>query len=171
VKLEQAAEIQTDRAPGKRGRKPAIESHAAEICTKLLVWKQTPEPQRISLRALAVEIGTSHQLLSFYLRRWDKRQAREYRRQAKEISSCAEVETYPWIVAELQRQAEALERAAFQSMIGSLLDNTLRQVKRKSRGDQLSRGEVRMLRLLASRGFWEAREVLDRIEHDGTVKE
>ena len=170
MKPEQTPVIPTGRARRKRGRKPASQSSAVEIRTKLLAWKQTPELQRTSLRALAIEIGTSHQLLSFYLRWWDKRQAKEYRRQAKEIRSRTGAETHPSIVSEMQRQAQALEKAAFQSMIGSVLDDTLRQLKRKSRGDQLSRDEVRMLRLLASRGFWEAREVLDRIGQDRKSK-
>jgi hypothetical protein len=167
VKPEHTPAIQADRAPRKSGRKPASQSGAVEIRARLQAWKQTPEPQRTSLRALAIEIGTSHQLLSFYLARWDRRQATGYRRQAKEIRIRAEAETYPWIVSEMQRQAQALEKAAFQSMIGSVLDDTLRQLKRKARHDQLSRDEVRMLRLLASRGFSKARRVLDRIDRDG----
>jgi hypothetical protein len=171
VKPEGRQGIDAHNAPGKRGRKPAIESRAAEFCTRLLAWKQTPEPQRISLRALAIEIGTSHQLLGSYLRRWDKRQAREYRRQAKEIRIRAEAETRSGIVTEMQRQAQALEKAAFQSMIGSVLDDTVRQLKLKTRGNQLSRSELRILRLLSSRGFCEAREVLDRIEQDRKSRE
>lgn len=58
----------------RRGRKPAGESRAAEIRARLAAWKQTPEQERISLRTLAAELGTSHQLLSFYLRGLDKRQ-------------------------------------------------------------------------------------------------
>jgi hypothetical protein len=53
----------------KRGRKPASESHAAEIRARLSAWKQVPETQRMSLRALAAEMRVSHQLLSFHLRR------------------------------------------------------------------------------------------------------
>jgi hypothetical protein len=170
VKPERMPGIQTDRAPGKRGRKPANESRGVEIRTRLQAWKQTPAPQRISLRTLATEIGASHQLLSFYFRRWDKRQAREYRQQAKEIRIRAVTETHPWIVAEMQRQAQALEKAAFQSMIASVLEDTLRQLTRKAKGHQLSRDEVRMLRLLASRGFCKAREVLDRIERTEKVE-
>lgn len=52
-----------------RGRKPAHESRATEFRRKLIEWKQTPESSRPSLRALARELGTSHQLLTFYLER------------------------------------------------------------------------------------------------------
>jgi hypothetical protein len=56
----------------RRGRKPASESRAAEVRTRLAAWRQIPEAHRVSLRALAVQIGTSHQLLSFYLQRLDR---------------------------------------------------------------------------------------------------
>jgi hypothetical protein len=147
---------------GRRGRKPASESRAAEIRAKLLAWRQMPEPQRISLRALGHELGTSHQLLGHYLKGWEKWQSKEYRRQAREISAHAEAETRPWIAAEMQRQAQALEKAAFQSMVGSLLDDTLRKLRRNARGRQFSRGEIKMLSLLASRGYREAQKILDR---------
>jgi|SRR5579863_968498 len=45
-----------------RGRKPAYESRAAEFRQRLMVWKGTAESSRPSLRALAVELGTSHQI-------------------------------------------------------------------------------------------------------------
>ena len=149
-------------AQGERGRKATGQSRAEEIRVRLLAWKQTPEPQRISLRAVGRELGTSHQLLGHYLTNWEKWQAKEYRRQAKQIRVSAGTETHPWIVAEMQRQAQGLEKAAFQSMIGSVLDDALRQLKRKARGGKLSRGELGMLRLFASRGYREAQKVLDR---------
>jgi hypothetical protein len=86
----------------------------------------------------------------------------EYRRHAKEIRVGAEAETGPWILAEMQRQAQTLEKAAFQSMLGSLLDDQFNQLKRKARGGQLSCGELKMLKLFASRGYRDAQEILDR---------
>ena len=44
-------------------------------------WKQTPESFRSSLRALAAEMGTSHQLLSFYLKWLKEQQGTECERQ------------------------------------------------------------------------------------------
>jgi hypothetical protein len=155
-------------AQGKRGRKATGRSRAEEIRVRLLAWKQTPEPQRISLRAVGRELGTSHQLLGHYLTSWEKWQAKEYRRQAKEIRVRAGAETYPWTVAEMLGQAQALEKSAFQSMIGSVLDDALRQLKRKARGDRLSCGEIKMLKLFASRGYRDAQELLDR--SSGTEK-
>jgi hypothetical protein len=52
---------------GRKGRKPANESRTEAICTRLVSWSQASEGQRPSLRVLAKELGTSHQLLSFYL--------------------------------------------------------------------------------------------------------
>src|SRR6266850_7486035 len=52
----------------KRGRRLAHESRAAEIRARLAAWRQTPEPQRISLRVLACELGTSNQLLTHHLK-------------------------------------------------------------------------------------------------------
>jgi hypothetical protein len=49
------------------GRKTEQESRATEFRQRLMAWKQTPESQRPSLRALARELGTSHQLLKHYL--------------------------------------------------------------------------------------------------------
>lgn len=74
------------------GRKPAGESRAAEIRARLMAWKQTPEQGRISLRALAAELGTSHQLLSFYLQGWDKWQMKECLRKAQEAPDRAKTE-------------------------------------------------------------------------------
>ena len=65
------------------GRRTAGESRGAEIRARLAAWKQTPEHERTSLRTLAAELGTSHQLLSFYLRRWDKWQIKQSPDRAK----------------------------------------------------------------------------------------
>jgi hypothetical protein len=43
-----------------------------------------PEPQIDSRRALAIQIGTSYQLLSFHLQRLDKWQSRECKKKAEE---------------------------------------------------------------------------------------
>src|SRR5215472_11848979 len=106
-----------NRATGRRGRKPTAQSHAAEIRGKLAAWKQTPESVRPSLRVLARQIGTSHQLLSHYLQGWDKWQAKQYQYRAKEIRARAEAETRPFVKDELSKQAEAYDWAAFQCMI------------------------------------------------------
>ena len=60
-----------------RGRKPQYESRAAEFRIRLSAWKQIPEVLRPSLRALARELGTTHQLLAYYLDGLEKWRARE----------------------------------------------------------------------------------------------
>lgn len=153
---------QAQRVCGKRGRKTASESRATEIRARLLSWKQAPKQHRISLRALARELGTSHQLVGHYLACWEKWRSKEHLRAAKEIRVRAAAETRPGVETEMLRQAHAFESAAFQSMLGSALDDTLRQLKRKARGGQLSRGEIKMLKLFVSKGYRDAQETLDR---------
>ena len=46
-----------------KGRKPKEESREAEIRVRLAECEQVPESSRRSLRALARDLGTSHQLL------------------------------------------------------------------------------------------------------------
>ena len=75
-----------------KGRKPKAESHAAEIRAKLAAWKQTPEYLRPSLRDLARQMGTSHQLLAHYLRRLEKWQAKECEDKARRLRARAEAE-------------------------------------------------------------------------------
>lgn len=52
-----------------RGRKPIYESRAAEFRRVLTAWKTAPPSLRPSLRKLARELNTSHQLLEYYLAR------------------------------------------------------------------------------------------------------
>jgi hypothetical protein len=69
-----------------RGRKPKQESRAAEIRERLMVWKRGPESSRPSLRALARELGVSHQLLKHYLDGLDEWEYEERFRAAKEMA-------------------------------------------------------------------------------------
>ena len=48
-------------------RKPREKSRADEFRQSLMVWRETPAAHRPSLRELARELGTSHQLLKHYL--------------------------------------------------------------------------------------------------------
>jgi hypothetical protein len=88
---------------------------------------------RPSLRVLARQIGTSHQLLSHYLRGWDKWQAKQYRHRAKEIRARLEAETRPWVINALLKEADAYDRAAFQCMISFMLEDLLRQIERDAK--------------------------------------
>jgi hypothetical protein len=50
-------------AKPKRGRRPAEESQLRVIRYRLIAWRETSEQQRVSLRVMAAELSTSHQLL------------------------------------------------------------------------------------------------------------
>lgn len=117
-----------------RGRKRAGESRAAEIRARLTAWKQTPEQGRISLRTLAAELGTSHQLLSSYLRGWDKWQMKECLRKAREICDRAKAERRSLTAAE-EASVATYERAAHNYMFDYLLRDALKHLK--------ARGQVR----------------------------
>lgn len=121
----------------RQGRKPGSESRAAEIRARLAAWKQTPEQGRISLRALAGELGTSHQLLSSYLRGWDKCQMKEYRRKVLEIRDRAKAENRCLTAAE-EASVAAYESGAFISMLDSLLRDNLKHLKQEARSGKLS---------------------------------
>ena len=86
----------------KVGRKHLDQSRANEIRARLTEWKQLLESSRSSLRALARELGTSHQLLGHYLRHWEVWQAKEYQRQANELRRRARAETRPWVRDDMQ---------------------------------------------------------------------
>lgn len=136
----------------KRGRKPANESRASAIRARLVTWKQAPESQRVSLRALAAELGTSHQLLAFYLRGLDKWQSKEYRRKMEEISDRAKAENRLLSPLE-QGQIARYGRASFQCMIDSVLESQLKKLAaRVKAGRGLKPPEIRVLRLLAQKG-------------------
>ena len=145
-----------------RGRKPKWESRALEFYGRLARWKQTPGSSRPSLRALARQIGTSHQLLGHYLQRWEKWQAKELRREAKEICALAETETRSWVRDEMLKQVTAYERAAFQCSLSAALDSCIRQLKRQAKRGQLSRRQVKVLRALARKGHPGAQEILEK---------
>lgn len=120
----------------KAGRRRKSESRAPEIRSRLAAWKQSPEP-RISLRVLATELGTSHQLLSSYLRRWDKWQMKEYQRKAKEIRARAETETRPWVITEMLQEAEAYDQAAGRCVCSSVLSEAYKGFEADARRGKL----------------------------------
>jgi hypothetical protein len=111
-----------------RGRKPRQESRAIEFRRKLIEWKQTAESSRPPLRALARELGTSHQLLTFYLKGLDKWQGEEYRRQAREIRARASDEGRPLTQWETQ-QARHYDRAGLSAMVTPILLDDIRRIK------------------------------------------
>jgi hypothetical protein len=114
------------------GRKPAQHSRANEFRQKLIEWKQTPESLRHSLRALARELGTSHQLLSHYLStlgEWRREKDLERLRaqaKAKSLTLTSEDEKryLAWLRKIEKRQAGDAARAAkWASKHAALLDS------------------------------------------------
>jgi hypothetical protein len=147
----------------KVGRKHLDQSRADEIRARLAEWKRLPESSRPTLRALARELGTSHQLLSHYLQGWHKWQAKQYRHRAKEIRARVGAETQPLVMDELLKKAESYDRAAFQCMISSMLDDLLKRIERDAKVGCLKAVQMKMLRLLASRGDRRAQQILDKL--------
>jgi hypothetical protein len=145
----------------KRGRKAIGESQASAIRTRLVSWRQTPETSRISLRALASELGTSHQLLAFYLRGLDKWQKTEYQRLAKAIRDRARAENRymtPW-----ERSQEiTLERSALVCMMDEILAPTLKQLEADAKAGALSKQALKMVVFLARRGVPIAQKILEK---------
>jgi len=150
------------RTAPKKGRRPANQSRAVEFREKLAAWQRMPEFSRPPLRAVARELGTSHQLLSHYLKTWDKWQTKEYRRRAAEIRARAWGENRgltPWEDA----QAKAYDNAAFQSMIASAMDHAMRKLLVElEAGRTLSRKQTQLVNLLVRKGFPMALKVKER---------
>jgi len=151
------------------GRKPAPESRSIEFRRKLIEWKQTPESSRPPLRALARELGTSHQLLAFYLKDLEKWQIEEYRRQAREIRDRASDEGRPLTQWEVQ-QARHYDRAGLSAIVTPMLLDHIKRLKEESERDPLTWHEIKVLKLYA-RHFSEAQELLQKcFLHNGIKK-
>ena len=153
------------RAPAKPGRKPKTESRASEIRQKLLAWKQAPQSQRISLRALAVQLGTSHQLLSVYLKGLYNWQKKDFERRAKAIRTIAWAEKRHMTAWE-QSQVKSLEEAASRCMMESVLVSTLKRYEAELRKwetrDSLTRSELKFVRIIAQHGVPIAQKLLKK---------
>lgn len=144
------------------GRRPRRESRAEEFRQRLIAWKRTPKPSRLSLRAVASELGTSHQLLSHYLKAWDKWEWRDYRRRAAEIHDGAHSENRSLSAYEAS-QAGAYQREATQSLFRSVVQTGLQQMLvRQKAGSRLSKAENRFVNVAARKGFATANEILKR---------
>ena len=147
------------------GRKPANESRARELRQELIAWKQTPERSRSSLRMLACELGTSHQLLAFFLKGLDEWQGRQYLREASKIRSAASEEGRPLTEWEAQR-TEAFIRAGIQTVTGAILRDSIERMRKESERRALCWQEIKSLKMLAP-GFPEAQELLHKCSQSG----
>jgi hypothetical protein len=138
--------ITTQRAAS--GRPPKHESRAREFRQELSVWKQTPISLRPSLHALGDKLGTTHQTLSYHLNRLDRWQAKE---RAKQIRARVKAEGREMTMREC---CDAIITPGFFQQV-----EKLRQAARRG---PLNRDQIKMLKMLASRGPWAegAKEIL-----------
>ncbi len=156
-----------------RGRKPDQESRSTEFRWKLLAWKRSSESLRPSLRALACELSTSHQLLSHYLDGLEKWECNERYRRAKneseKIRARANAEGR-LMTGHEEHQVHAYDDSAINALLTSALLKTLEGLKRAAKHGPLNWHQIKMLKLLDRNGFPEARELLRKCLQDG-VKE
>jgi transcriptional regulator with XRE-family HTH domain len=130
------------------GRKPAYDSRGREIRARLLVWKQVPEAERPSLRELARQLGTSHQLLSHYLSGLDTWQAEE---RAKQIRAHAKAEGRPMTL-----------REHLDVIVTPGLFREIEKLREKARRGPLNRHQVQILKIYA-RKEWPAAKAAEEI--------
>ena len=168
MRIEEHGNIVRDAQKSSRptsGRKPDQESRSAEFRQRLIVWKQTPPASRPSVRALARELDTSHQLLTHYLAGLEKWQYEErYRRakkQADEISARAEAENRHLTFWE-EQQLRACDRALIQAFTGPALIAALEGIKRDAKRGPLDRYQFKTLQLFARRNYPGAQELLQK---------
>jgi hypothetical protein len=143
-----------------RGRKLKSESLGIEIRARLSEWKQMPEYSRPSLRALARDLGTSHQLLTFYLKRLDEWQAKEYWRQAREIHACAMAENRVLTPSE-QQQARAYDRAGIRATAALMVHEAIERIRQESERGPLSWYDIKAPKIFA-RAYLEAQKLLQK---------
>lgn len=142
---------QTGDARPMSGRKPAYESRATEFRQRLSAWRQMPADERPSLRALARELGTSHQLLSHYLDGLEIWRAEE---QAKQIRARAKAEG-----------REMTMRECCDAIITPVRLDQIEKLRKAARRGPLNRHQVQMLKLFAKPGLpgaQSAQEILAR---------
>ena len=132
----------------RQGRKPASESRAAEFHQRLMAWKQAPELSRPSLRALAGELGTSHQMLAYYLDGLDRWQAEE---QAKRVRARAKAEG-----------REMTLRECCDAIITPGFFRQIEKLRREAKRGPLNHWQIKMLKLFAKQGFLGAKEILEK---------
>ena len=128
------------------GRKPAYESRATEFRERLSAWRQMRADERPSLRALAGELGTSHQLLSHYLHGLETSQAKE---RAKQIRARAKAEG-----------REMTLRECCDAIITPGLFRKIEELRLAANCGPLSHWQIQMLKMFAKQGFSGAKKIL-----------
>jgi hypothetical protein len=161
-------------AKPKRGRKPASESRATEIRIALAKWRQIPEEQRPSLRALAAELKTSHQLLCSYLRTLNEwlaeQKSEEYSRRSREITDRADAKGRVLTEAEAElvvRYSRARLRCILDAHLSSFVERNTAEMRKAAKMGKLTVAR-RIARLLARTGNAEAKQFLQTGQIDQT---
>ncbi len=113
-------------------------------------------------------LGTSHQLLAFYLTGLEKWQGEEYWCLAKEIRARAIAEDRPLTQWEDQ-QARAYDRAALHFTTGYRLRYSIKRMKKDSERGPLCWHDIQSLKMLAPK-FPEAQELLEKCLRNGIKK-
>jgi len=131
-----------------RGRKPRYESRATELRQRLVVWKQTPIALRPSLREITGELGTSHQILSYYLRGLDTWGAEQ---KAKRIRARAEAEG-----------RQMTFREDLEVMMISTMAKWIVELRKAAKDGPLNSDQFKLLKELVHQGFPEGREILEK---------
>jgi len=113
-----------------------------------------------AIAASARELGTSHQLLTFYVKSLEKWQGEEYWRQAREIRARAIAEDRPLTEWE-EQQAHAYDQAGVRTVVHSMLLDQIARMKKESERHPLVWQEIKALKIFA-RHFPEAQELLQK---------
>ncbi len=140
------------------GRKPKEKSRGTELRQALIAWKESPEGSRPSLRFLALQLRTSHQLLTHFLNTIDEWGLEERVRFAKERAEHIQA-----------RAREEGRRLSFPEIAGAILEPALLEMIAKAQQEfklgPLDSHQVKMLRMLAGE-FPEAQNLLHKCLQD-----
>ena len=149
------------------GRQLATDSRAGEIRVGLLAWQQTPASLRPSLRALARELGTSHQLLKHYLDGLEEWACKSRYQRAKEAAEREAAEIRARVKAEGRQMTM---RELIVTIITPTEIDQVEKLRQEAKRGPLHRLQVAMLKILARQGLPGARETLQKCLEMGTKK-
>jgi hypothetical protein len=159
-----------EREKDMKGRRKKQESRATEFRQKLMEWNRMPESDRPSLRELALELGTSHQLLQHYLVGLDRWECDEVYRQAQAekdvIQRRAKAENRPLTPWE-QERFRFWDRTGVRASVRSSFLRQLEDMKERAKKGPLHRLEVKSIQIFVKCGIPGAQELLDKCSKMG----
>ena len=159
MNTEQQIEQKTETLPTKSGagRKSKQDSRANELRQALIAWKESPEGSRPSLRFLALQLRTSHQLLTHFLNTIDEWGLEERIRIAKERMER--------IQARAQQEGRQLSWPEAATIIEPALLEMIANAQQEFKLGPLESHDIKMLKMLADR-FPEAGNLLRKCLQD-----